>query len=177
MSVFLFAILYLGALVCLAAAALWVFDRIRSWRHRQTPEERATERAAYRQRLGAPQWPEVERLTQGRVTASLRRLYSDRDLVQRTDFWILDPSRPGDPAGQWHINFFQPADAQSLTDEWNQLLPKGSFPFAADYMDDRLFVVLDSDGRERPVMHWYHDGGGHRRGSAVFGHVLGMAES
>jgi hypothetical protein len=90
----------------------------------------------------------------------LRQLYSDRELLMRTDFWILDPLRSADPAARWHINYFQPADAMTLDHEWGRFLPKGAFPFATDYVGDLHFVVLDANGRDGPVMHWFHDGGG-----------------
>jgi protein-S-isoprenylcysteine O-methyltransferase Ste14 len=137
-----------------------IFPRLTPWDPEAEASARAAELATYRRRLEAPDWSVVEARTAGRASTPLRRLYGDRELRQRTDFWVRDPSRPADPVTRWHIDRFQPADAATLSDEWNELLPSGAFPFATDYVGDLHFVVLNADGRDGPVMHWYHDGGG-----------------
>ena len=131
-----------------------LFPRLRPWE-----PEAAAGQADHRRRLEAPDWSAVETWAAGRASAPLRRLYGDRELLTRTDFWVRDPSRPAGAEARWHIDRFQPADAETLSDEWSQLLPKGAFPFATDYLGDLHFVVLNADGGDGPVMHWYHDGG------------------
>ena len=137
-----------------------LFPRLTPWEPEAEASNRAAELAAYRRRLEAPDWSAIEARTAGRAGAPLRRLYGDRELLLRTDFWVADPSRPADAAARWHIDRFQPADAETLSDEWSEFLPEGAFPFATDYLGDLHFVVLNADGRDGPVMHWYHDGGG-----------------
>lgn len=133
-----------------------LFPRLTPWE----PEAvRSAEDAAHRRRLEAPNWSEVEARTAGRASEPLRRLYGDRDLLMRTDFWVRDPSRPEEAEARWHIDRFLPADAETLGDEWSQFLPAGAFPFASDYLGDLHFVVLNAGGGDGPVMHWYHDGG------------------
>lgn len=156
----LFSLFYMSALLALAFAVLRVVDRLRARTRKdsRTPEEMAAEEFAYRSRLLNPRWEEVVRVTGGHPSASLLTLYADRELLQRTNFSV-SPQASAEDGAEEFIARFQPADGETLTDEWYPHLPAGSFPFAQDVTGDLIFVQLAASGADSPVMHWHHDGG------------------
>jgi hypothetical protein len=145
--------------VGLPVAIVMLNDRRRAWRtrDRRTPAERQAVAAAFEARLLAPRWDEVARATEGgRPSPALVALYGNRAVVTSTGVSFRRSDCDDDVET---VNMFLPADIRAFAEPWREHLPDRAFAFAVDDFGDFLFVELTPDGADRPVQHWYHDGG------------------
>lgn len=151
----LFGLGYLLALGVLAAAALWVVDRLRH--RRPSPEEQARARAVRLAALLNPDWEGLERTLRIRLPASLRTLYGNRELVI-TDGLVLERPPGAGPQREWEVAGFEPLGPDPSGMDWAEA-PRNSLHFAGNGNGDSYYVVLgtrpDGDG---PVFLYYHDG-------------------
>jgi hypothetical protein len=147
------AISYVLALFLLAAAFLFLADRVRDRRNRVSPEELARQRAEYDERLRNPKWDELEGHFGRPAAPELKELYSSA-LVLREDVSFLLPS-VDDPENEEYVTGFSPADLRAVRDAlW--VVADGSFPFAGDGMGNYYTVDFTRGG---PVRIHMHDGG------------------
>ncbi|HUS39387.1 MAG TPA: SMI1/KNR4 family protein, partial [Pirellulales bacterium] len=135
-----------------------------------TPEQHAENDRRFQQRLFQPQWPELERHFGSPMPASLRDLYSNRDLLARSSFYVVPPGSTSEDKHHF-IARFEPADMQALNDVW---FPIGDnrFPFASDDCGNYFYVELNPGSKDMPVFFVDHDGGDVSRVAESFADFL-----
>jgi hypothetical protein len=133
-------------MVALAVIVLFMVDRFRY--RAPTPEQRAERDRQYREALLNPQWEIVASRFGGTVPAPLRRLYSDTELIVRTELRIGDAD----------IARFVPADADALDHEGWFHLPDDALVLAVSPFGDPFYVRAHHASEGLPVFVLYHDG-------------------
>lgn len=144
---------YVLGLFFLAAALLFVVDRVRSCWNRVPSEELARRRVEYIERLRHPRWDELESHFKSLPAQELLALY-DSELVLREDITFLCPTE-NDPENEECVANFTPADLRSVVDaSW--VVGDQRLPFAEDAMGNYYTVDFGTAAHVRFHM---HDGG------------------
>jgi len=154
----LLAVVLLGAYVGIAVLLLRLRDR---WRNRHLPPVAAELRFGtreYSDRLRSPHFSQLEGAMARRVPESFKELYSEVDLVERSEV-VFIPPHASSIDQTWPVSHFLPADALALQEHWPGVLNQ-RVGFAVDPFGD-LYVVPTSGeaAPDGPVSLFHHDGG------------------
>jgi hypothetical protein len=150
--------------VAVPVLLLWIRDRVRGNRHRQTPEQMQNEALAYRERLLHPDQNVVEIHLAGFLPERLITLYSDATVLCR-NLEIRPPRLGQKEFGEW-IERFLPLDikGQEHTVSLEEAGWGKGFCFAADGAGNFYWVpVSPARQPDAPVFFACHDPWGNEK--------------
>jgi len=152
------AILLLFALfIVLPLSILMLRDKIRAWKRRETPEQRAARITEWRQRKLHPQPEEVEKLCGGLLPQRLIEMYEDKELILKTDLDVSPPGKNLKEVALW-IWEFEPLDEQALKGKWDLSEFGKGCCFAGDGMGNYFWVPVTEERQpDSPVYFICHD--------------------
>lgn len=154
----LLALVVLAAYFGIAALLLRLRDLLRSRRVPPVAAELRFGTTEYSDRLRYPHFSQLEGAISRHVPQSFKELYSEVDLVERSEV-VFIPPHASSIDQTWPISHFLPADALALQEHWpgvlNQLVGFAVDPFGDIYVVP-TFSTPASDG---PVSLVHHDGG------------------
>jgi hypothetical protein len=158
------AILFLFTLfIVLPVSILVLRDKIRAWKRRETPEQRAARITEWRQRKLHPRPEEVEKLCGGLLPKRLLEMYADTELILKTDLDVCIPSKNSKEVALciWE---FEPLDVQALEGRWDLSEFGKGWCFAGDGMGNFFWVpVSDERHKDGPVYFICHDPWGNEK--------------
>ena len=171
-NIFFTIIALLGLFVLLPVFILWMRDKIRSLRRRETPLQRDARQEATRARLLHPNVDEAEAFCGGRIPQKLLDMYADSDLLLGRNFQVCAPGT-GPHKDSWWIGDFVPLHKQDqeLTTDLTEF-GKGCC-FAGDGMGNFYWVPVDAEHRnDAPVFFACHDPWGNEKVSETLAEFL-----
>lgn len=141
------SVIGLLAVVALAIAICWLWDRVT--RGPWSQEE-------YDRRLLNPDFAALERHFECTMPQAIREFYADSELILKSDFLIRSRNAP--EVEEFDIACFVPADAEQMETWWPPAERK--FIIANSVCGDPYYVELPlTQPNPLPVYVLYHDGG------------------
>jgi len=156
-------LLLLALFVVLPVSILMFRDKIRAWKRRETPEQRADRITEWRQRKLHPKSEEVEKLCGALLPEKLLEMYADTELILKTDLDVCVPGKNSNEVALciWE---FEPLDAQALKGRWDLSEFGKGWCFAGDGMGNFFWVpVSDQRLKDGPVYFICHDPWGNEK--------------
>src|SRR5438552_8882217 len=135
------------SLIVLGSALVFILEH-RAKVHRREDSRR------YEQSLDNPAFDVLEQHFKHPLPASLKKLYSNKDLIHKTDILVAVPN-PIEKEKECHIAFFEPATAPHAASPSPSC--EGLFAFANNGAGDQFLV--DPRQADPEVIYYLHDTG------------------
>lgn len=142
-------------LLVLVGFSLLVLKSLGFFERKPTPEEVAESWRRHRERVIRPRWDELETRLGRPLSATLRALYADHELVQRRRFYLRPTGAEEDSDDQFVFKFL-PADVETLDelDYWLGALRGDWLPFAQDDFGNLYLLNLSNDFLVRDAVYF-----------------------